>query len=93
MTLLPPGESGTCKELVALFLDEIGDIAAPLLVKLLRTLQVGQFARVGENELLDLDVRIVAATNRNLASLVERQIPPLSLLPRHRDRDTAAAPS
>jgi DNA-binding NtrC family response regulator len=54
-----------------LFLDEIGETALPLQVKLLRALQFGQIERVGENEVRELDVRILAATNRELSSLVE----------------------
>lgn len=54
-----------------LFLDEVGEIAPLLQVKLLRALQFGQIERVGENIVRELDVRIVAATNRDLAALVE----------------------
>jgi DNA-binding NtrC family response regulator len=53
-----------------LFLDEIGETALPLQVKLLRTIQFGQVERVGENVVRKLNVRIVAATNKNLADLV-----------------------
>jgi len=53
-----------------LFLDEIGDISLPLQVKLLRTLQFGIIERVGENIARKLNVRIVAATNRDLSVLV-----------------------
>jgi transcriptional regulator with GAF, ATPase, and Fis domain len=49
-----------------LFLDEVGEIPPPLQGKLLRTLQEGQFERVGEERTHQVDVRIVAATNRNL---------------------------
>ena len=55
-----------------LFLDEIGEISPPLQVKLLRAIQFGQIERVGENSVRSLDVRIVAATNQNLAELVEK---------------------
>lgn len=54
-----------------LFLDEIGEIAPALQVKLLRVLQERAFERVGGNETVHVDVRIVAATNRNLRELVE----------------------
>ncbi len=47
-----------------LFLDEIGDISASIQVKLLRFLQERTFERVGGNETLKVDVRIIAATNR-----------------------------
>jgi transcriptional regulator with GAF, ATPase, and Fis domain len=49
-----------------LFLDEVGEIPPSLQGKLLRTLQEGQFERVGEERTRQVDVRIVAATNRNL---------------------------
>lgn len=49
-----------------LFLDEIGDISLATQVKLLRVLQEKQFERVGGSETIKVDVRIVAATNRDL---------------------------
>ena len=55
-----------------LFLDEIGEISAPLQVKLLRAIQFGLVERVGENSSRPADARIVAATNRDLSSLVAK---------------------
>jgi two-component system response regulator HydG len=53
-----------------LFLDEIGEISPAIQVKLLRFLQERTFERVGGNETLKVDVRIIAATNRDLATEV-----------------------
>jgi len=53
-----------------LFLDEIGDMPLSIQVKLLRVLQDGSFSRVGANDTLTTDVRIVAATHKNLAAEV-----------------------
>lgn len=54
-----------------IFLDEIGEIPLSIQVKLLRVLQQKEFERVGGTETLTSDVRIIAATNRNLAEMVE----------------------
>jgi DNA-binding NtrC family response regulator len=53
------------------FLDEIGEISPSTQVKLLRVLQERRFERVGGNETLSVDVRIIAATNRRLRDMVE----------------------
>jgi DNA-binding NtrC family response regulator len=55
-----------------LFLDEIGEMPMHVQTKLLRVLQEGEFSRVGGNDTLKTDVRIIAATNRNLEREVER---------------------
>jgi len=54
-----------------LFLDEIGELDGNLQAKLLRVLQERTFERVGSNKTLTADVRLVAATNRNLAELIK----------------------
>ena len=54
-----------------LFLDEIGDISLVLQGKLLRALQDGEIQRIGSDQNLHVDVRIVAATHRNLIQLVK----------------------
>ena len=50
-----------------IFLDEIGELTLEHQAKLLRVIQEGQFERLGSPKLVDVDVRIIAATNRNLA--------------------------
>jgi DNA-binding NtrC family response regulator len=63
--LIEGAEGGT------LFLDEIGEISAPIQAKLLRVLETGEFRRVGGAKSLIADVRIVAATNRDLRDLAQ----------------------
>jgi DNA-binding NtrC family response regulator len=55
-----------------LFLDEIGEISPSTQVKLLRVLQEREFERVGGNQTIKVDVRVIAATNRDLAAMVEQ---------------------
>ena len=55
-----------------LFLDEIGELPKALQIKLLRVLETGEFRRVGSDHPIRSDVRIICATNRNLALEVQR---------------------
>ena len=56
-----------------IFLDEVGEIPLELQSKLLRVLQEGQFEKIGEEKTRKIDVRVIAATNRDLKSDVEAQ--------------------
>lgn len=78
-----------------LFLDEIGELALPLQAKLLRVLQEREFERIGGNKTIPANIRLIVATNRNLAeevkngnfredlyfrlNVVEIKVPPLRL--------------
>ncbi|MET0093462.1 MAG: sigma-54 dependent transcriptional regulator [Sedimenticola sp.] len=56
-----------------LFLDEIGDMSMPMQVKLLRVLQERTFERVGSSKTMQCDVRIIAATHRNLEEAIKQE--------------------
>lgn len=56
-----------------LFLDEIGDMSLPTQAKILRVLQEGELERLGGNQTLRVDVRLVAATHRDLNKMVEEE--------------------
>lgn len=56
-----------------IFLDEIGELSLPLQSKLLRVIQERQLIHVGGSKVINFDVRIIAATNRNLWELVQQQ--------------------
>jgi two-component system response regulator HydG len=53
-----------------MFLDEVGDMPAPTQIKLLRVLENGEITRVGSNEPIKVNVRILSATNRNLEDAI-----------------------
>lgn len=54
-----------------IFLDEIGDMPLYLQVKILRVLQERKIVRIGSNQVIELDIRVVAATNKNIKQMVE----------------------
>ncbi len=56
-----------------IFLDEIGDMPLYLQVKLLRVLQERKIIRIGSNQVIPIDVRIIAATNKNLKEMIEKK--------------------
>ena len=54
-----------------LFLDEIGEMALEAQVRLLRVLEEGEFNRIGSSQTVKVDVRVLAATNKNLEEAVK----------------------
>ncbi len=56
-----------------IFIDEVGDLPLQTQVKLLRVLQFGEFERVGSSQTIKVDVRVIAATNRNLEELIQKE--------------------
>ncbi len=56
----------------SLFLDEIGEMSPPIQAKLLRVLQERSFERLGSTKTVEVDIRLIAATNKNLRDLVEK---------------------
>ncbi|MEG2082724.1 MAG: sigma 54-interacting transcriptional regulator, partial [Oscillospiraceae bacterium] len=56
-----------------IFLDEIGDMPLYLQSKLLRVLQERQITRIGSNQIIPIDVRVIAATNKNLVKMIEER--------------------
>jgi two-component system nitrogen regulation response regulator GlnG len=56
-----------------LFLDEIGDMALPTQTKILRAIQEGEIQRVGSTKIKKVDVRLIAATHKNLESMVKEK--------------------
>jgi len=56
-----------------LFLDEIGDMALPTQTKILRALQEGEIQRVGGSSPIKVDVRVIAATNKDVETMVEKK--------------------
>ncbi|MCO4761919.1 MAG: sigma-54-dependent Fis family transcriptional regulator [Myxococcales bacterium] len=54
-----------------IFLDEIGEMSLPLQAKLLRVVQDGRYERLGGNQTIEVDVRVLSATNRDLTQMVE----------------------
>jgi len=56
-----------------IFIDEVGDIPLSVQVKLLRTIQFGEYQRIGSNAINFTDVRIIAATHRNLEEMIQNK--------------------
>ena len=84
--LFPSAEGGT------LFLDEVADLPLHMQVKLLRVIQEKTVRPIGEQREAPIDVRILSATHKNLAELVDAgEIPRRPLLPHQRDRTARAA--
>ena len=59
--------------IVSTFLDEIGELPAAAQVRLLRVLQSREIERMGGVETISLDIRVIAATNRNLEAMVKNR--------------------
>jgi sigma-54 dependent transcriptional regulator, acetoin dehydrogenase operon transcriptional activator AcoR len=56
-----------------IFLDEIGDMPLSLQVKLLRVLQERKFSKIGSNKMINLDIRVIAATNKDIKEMIKEK--------------------
>ncbi|MDU5106384.1 MULTISPECIES: sigma-54 interaction domain-containing protein [unclassified Clostridium] len=56
-----------------IFLDEIGDMPLALQVKLLRVLQERKFSKIGSNKMINLDIRVISATNKNIREMIKEK--------------------
>ena len=56
-----------------IFLDEIGDMPLALQVKLLRVLQERKFSKIGSNKMINLDIRVISATNKNIKEMIKEK--------------------
>lgn len=56
-----------------IFLDEIGDMPLALQVKLLRVLQERKFSKIGSNKMINLDIRVISATNKNIRDMIKEK--------------------
>ena len=74
-----------------LFLDEVGDMPLPTQIKLLRVLESGEITRVGSNEPIQVNVRILSATNRDLEEAIAEGSFPRGLVPSAESHHAAAA--
>ena len=72
----PSGKKGLIEEAAngTLFLDEVGDLSLEAQAKLLRFLEDGEYYRVGGTKKLQIHTRVVSATNKNLESLIEKNL-------------------
>ncbi|MFL0194263.1 sigma-54 interaction domain-containing protein [Clostridium sp. WILCCON 0269] len=81
-----------------IFLDEVGELPLDMQVKLLRALQEGEIKKVGGTDTVKIDVRVIAATNRNLEEMVEKKtfredlyyrlnVVPITILPLRERKD------
>ena len=75
-----------------IFLDEVGDMSAKTQAKVLRVLQEGEVERLGSSQTMKVDVRVIAATNKDLEEEIDAgPVPRGPLLPPQRDPDPRAA--